>query len=83
VLIRELRVLSQTSLHVNLDAVIAQYVLNALLVLQLDVALMQFVPGNALRATLNALLNESPSLMLLLYQHLNSDELKLAFLLKA
>jgi hypothetical protein len=75
VLTRELRVLSQTSWHVNLDAVIVQYVLNALLVLQLDAALMQFVPGNALRVTLNALLNGFPSLMLPLYQHLNSDEL--------
>jgi hypothetical protein len=75
VLIRELRVLSQTSWHVNLDAVIVRYGLNALPVLQLDAALMQFVLGNALRATLNALLNGFPSLMLQLYQHLNNDEL--------
>jgi hypothetical protein len=78
VLIRELRAPSQTSLHVNLDAVIVQYVPNALLVLQLDVALTLFVLGNALRATLNAQLNEFLSLMLQLYQHLNSDELKQA-----
>jgi hypothetical protein len=59
---------------VNLDAVIVQYVLNALQVLQLDVALMLFVLGNALRATLNARLSEFPSLMLQMYQHLNNDE---------
>jgi hypothetical protein len=64
---------------VNLDAVIAQYVLNALLVLQLDVALMLFVLGNALRVTLNARLSELPSLMLQMYQHLNNDELMQAF----
>jgi hypothetical protein len=83
VLIRELRVLSQTSLHENLDAVIVQYVLNALLVLQLDVALMLFVLGNALRATLNARLSEFLSLMLQMYQHLNNDELTLALNLPA
>jgi hypothetical protein len=83
VLIHELRVLSQTSLHVNLGAVIVQYVLNALLVLQSDVALMQFVLGNALHVTLNALLNGFPSLMLQLYQHLNNDELMQAFHLMA
>jgi hypothetical protein len=64
---------------VNLDAVIVQYVLNALLVLQLDVALMLFVLGNALRATLNARLSEFLSLMLQMYQHLNNDELMQAF----
>jgi hypothetical protein len=80
VLIRGLRALSQTSLHVNLGAVIFQYALNALLVLQLDVALMQFVLGNALRATLNDLLSELPSLMLQMYQHLNNDELMQAYL---
>jgi hypothetical protein len=83
VLIRELRVLSQTSLHVNLDAVIVQYVLNALQVLQLDVALMLFVLGNALRATLNDQLSELPSLKLQLYQHLNNDELMKACQLMA
>jgi hypothetical protein len=50
-------------------------VLNAPPALQSDVALMQFVLGNALRATLNALLSELPSLMLQMYQHLNNDEL--------
>jgi hypothetical protein len=65
---------------VNLGVVIVQYVLNALLVLQLDVALKQFVLGNALRATLNDLLSEFPSLMLQMYQHLNNDELTQAYL---
>jgi hypothetical protein len=36
---------------------------------------MRFVLGNALRATLNVRLNELPSLMLLLDQHLNNDVL--------
>ena len=67
----------------NLDVVNFRYVLCAHLVLLLDVALKRFVLGNASRATLNALLSELPSLMLLMYQHLNNDELMQAFHLHA
>jgi hypothetical protein len=80
--IHELRALSQTSLLENLDAVNARYVPYVLQELQSDEALMPSVLGNALRATLNARLNELPSLMLLLDQHLNNDEL-MAYLLQA
>jgi hypothetical protein len=44
---------------------------------------MQFVLGNALRATLNDLLSELPSLMLQMYQHLNNDELMQAYMTAA